>query len=405
MAKKRKAKVPFDRSRLKHWRLLEAFAQRLDQAGASFGDGETRCREATFEDPRRKLARNDYLSLLLFGLFNPVVKSMRALCMASHLERVQREVCSHPVSLGSFSETQGVIDPALLEKVFMDLVEEEISGEAVMNDPALKRYRNVLTAVDGTLWEALPRMAWAQWRNQHQTQRAVKMELKFNILDDRPVGAKIGPGKTCEKALLRPQLSAGEFYVGDRFYGKDYELLDTIERMMSSYVIRLHDNAVIESVENLDLTREDREAGIIEDCWARVGFRSKGPLRRVVVIVIPGGEEITVVTNKGPDELSAELIARIYRYRWQIELFFKWLKSILGCRHWFAESPHGVAIQIYTALIGALLLARRCGKKPTKRQMELLQFYFMGYASLDELERMLPALAAKVDNAPKAKKS
>lgn len=405
MAKNRKSKAPFDQSRLKHWRLLDAFALRLDKAGAAMADGGGRRRNATFEDPRRKLAGNDYLSLLLFGLFNPVVKSMRALCMASHLERVQREVCSHPVSLGSFSEAQSVIDPALLEKVFMDLVEEEISGEAVLRDPALERYRKVLTAVDGTLWEALPRMAWAQWRTQNRTQRAVKMELKFNILDDRPAGAKIGPGKTCEKALLRPQLSEGEFYVGDRYYGKDYELLGTLERMDCSYVIRLHDNAVIEPVENLELTAEDRRAGIIQDCWARVGFRGKGPLRRVVVIVIPGGEEITLVTDKGPEELSAELIGRIYRYRWQIELFFKWLKSILGCRHWFAESPDGVAIQIYTALIGALLLARRCGKKPTKRQMELLQFYFMGYATLEELERMLPGLGSAAGNGSKTKKS
>jgi hypothetical protein len=372
VAKKRKKKLPFDASRLKHWRLLEAFAQRLDQAQESLEGEEEQGGRITFEDPRRKLARNDYLSLLRIG------------------------ISSHPVSLGSFSEAQSVIDPVLLEKVFMDLVGEETSGAAVINNPSLERYRRVLTAVDGTLWEALPRMAWAQWRTQHQTQRAVKMELKFNILDDRPVGAKVGPGNTCEKVLLRPQLSQGEFYVGDRYYGKDYKLLESLEEMMSSYVIRLHDNAVVESVENLVLSEEDRKAGIIEDCWARVGSRSKGPLRRVVVIVIATGEEIRVVTNKGPEELSAELIAQIYRYRWQVELFFKWLKSILGCRHWFAESPDGVAIQVYTALIGALLLARWCGrKKPTKRQMELLQFYFMGYAGLEELERMLPGLAAK----------
>ena len=62
----------------------------------------------TFADPRRTLGRDDYLSLLLFGLFNPVVDSMRGLCAASKLRRVQEEVCTHPVSLGSFSEAQRV---------------------------------------------------------------------------------------------------------------------------------------------------------------------------------------------------------------------------------------------------------------------------------------------------------
>ena len=75
-------------------------------------------------------------------------------------------------------------------------------------------------------------------------------------------------------------------------------------------------------------------------------------------------------------EIQAELIALIYRYRWQIELFLKWLKSILGCRHLMAESPEGVAIQIYSALMLQLLTG--------KRAMELIRFYLMGCAELEE---------------------
>ena len=56
--------------------------------------------EGTWSDPRRQLGQGDYLSLLLFGLFNPVVESMRGLCAASGLRRVQKEVCGQPVSLG-----------------------------------------------------------------------------------------------------------------------------------------------------------------------------------------------------------------------------------------------------------------------------------------------------------------
>jgi IS4 transposase len=87
--------------------------------------------------------------------------------------------------------------------------------------------------------------------------------------------------------------------------------------------------------------------------------------------------------------LSAELLALIYRYRWRVELFFKWLKCILGCRHWLAESPRGVALQVYCALIAALLLLRSSGRRPGKRAMELIRFYLLGYATLDELTRQL----------------
>jgi len=63
--------------------------------------------------------------------------------------------------------------------------------------------------------------------------------------------------------------------------------------------------------------------------------------------------ELLLVTSQPPGELAAELVGLIYSYRWRIELFFKWLKCILGCRHWLAESAQGVALQIYCALIAA----------------------------------------------------
>ena len=98
---------------------------------------------------------------------------------------------------------------------------------------------------------------------------------------------------------------------------------------------------------------------------------------------------VVLVSNKARGELSAELLALIYRYRWRVELFFKWLKCILGCRHWLAESERGVALQIYCALIAALLLLRYSGKRPGKRAMEMIRFYLLGYATLEELTRQL----------------
>ena len=88
-------------------------------------------------------------------------------------------------------------------------------------------------------------------------------------------------------------------------------------------------------------------------------------------------------------DLAADLVALIYHYRWQIELFFKWIKCILKCRHWFAESPEGLTIQVYCALIASVLLVLWTGRKPTKRQWEALQLYWMGWATLEELGKVL----------------
>jgi hypothetical protein len=112
-----------------------------------------------------------------------------------------------------------------------------------------------------------------------------------------------------------------------------------------------------------------------------------------MVVVEVADKRLVLVTDR--KDLSADLIALIYRYRWQVELFFKWIKCILGCRHLLAESPSGVAIQIYLALIAAMLLTRMTGKRPTKRQMEMLQFYILGQCSLSELEAQLALGNAK----------
>ena len=98
-----------------------------------------------------------YLSLFLFGLVNPVLRTVRALSAASALERVQREVCGQRVSLGSFSEAQSLVDPAFLEALF-----GRLAGE--VHGPPPKDPREAALdwlAQDSSLWRALPRMDWA----------------------------------------------------------------------------------------------------------------------------------------------------------------------------------------------------------------------------------------------------
>jgi len=80
---------------------------------------------------------------------------------------------------------------------------------------------------------------------------------------------------------------------------------------------------------------------------------------------------------------------QVHGGRWRRELFFKWRKGIRGGRHWRAESAPGVALQVYGALIAALLLLRATGRRPGKRARELIRFYRLGYATLEELSAQL----------------
>src|SRR5438045_5739374 len=109
---------PVRQSSLTHWNLLACFREHLEGALGS----ETL--NPSWSNRQRRLQAADYLCLYLFGLLNPVVRTMRALCEASRLERVQKEVCNGPVSLGSFSEAQHLLDPELLGKVFESLASQ-----------------------------------------------------------------------------------------------------------------------------------------------------------------------------------------------------------------------------------------------------------------------------------------
>ena len=76
----------------------------------------------------------------------------------------------------------------------------------------------------------------------------------------------------------------------------------------------------------------------------------------------------------------------------QRELFFRWFKCVLGCRHLLSESQQGVEIQAYVALIASLLISIWTGRKPTKRTYEMICFYFMGLAALEELQAHIARL-------------
>jgi len=298
---------------LSRWKLIEDFQARLARAAQTRPKGEV---PRTESDPRRLLGAQDYLSLLLFGLFNPVVESMRGLCAASRLGRVQREVSSHRVSLGSFSEAQAVIDPVLLEKVFGELASEQQQAAAThpQGEARLGKYQASLTAIDGTLWRALPRMTWAAWRHQGRPQSALRLHLKFNLLGKIPTAAVITPGKRCERAVLRQHLRAGEFYVADRYYGEDYALFEELRARGCSYVIGLREEATWEVEKEWPLSAADRAAGVLSDRLVRLGTKKQTGPQRLVRIATPKGP-LFLLTDKSAPELSAELIALIYRYR------------------------------------------------------------------------------------------
>ena len=368
-----------DEKKLKCWKLVDVFGAELDKVLEKNSAGKSE------DNPNRKLKCRDYFRAVLFASFNPVVDTMRGICHASKLQKVQEQVCSRKISLGSFSEAQHVFDPELLNMVMKELASH---SKYTFGDKRIREAIGDLIAIDGSLLPALPRMYWALWQNDKN--RAAKVHLKFSVLRQVPIEAPITEGKRCERKVLSDMIRKGEFYVGDRYYGLKYGYFKELSDAGASYAIRVRNNPQKEILEEYELSEKDKEAGVISDQLVRLGGKdSEHEAVRLVTIKTFDDKKILVVTSEAQVDLAAELVSIIYSYRWQIELFFKWIKCILGCRHLIAESPEGVAIQIYSNLIAAILLFRFTGKKPSKRDMETIQWYFCGMASFDELKTML----------------
>jgi len=162
---KRRAE-PITEQQLSGWKLLERFIAVLDKHGASIAPNH---RE---EHGLRDLNRRTYFGLFLFGLFNPVVTSMRALCLASKLDRVSGMLNDKgPVAISGFSDAQHVFAPEILEPVLRDLLAESL----VRQTGPFKSGRvspETIRIFDSTVWKVVTRMKWAEWRHQHCKQPA-----------------------------------------------------------------------------------------------------------------------------------------------------------------------------------------------------------------------------------------
>src|SRR5262249_58138973 len=90
----------------------------------------------------------------------------------------------------------------------------------------------------------------------------------------------------------------------------------------------------------------------------------------------PGGRPEVLLLCTDPLDLDAQPVALGYKYRWWVELFFRWLKCVLGCRHLLSTDRGGLTIQVYAALIASLLVSLCTGRKPTKPTFDMLSFFF-----------------------------
>jgi hypothetical protein len=366
----------------KYFKVLSGLLERLQDAGCQ------RDRAGN-----RTLHMDQYVSLLLLYMFNPICTSLRALQQASELTKVQKKLGAARASLGSLSESARVFDSELLKDII-----EELSDQLpnVSRIPGLDESKGILTAVDGTLIEAVAKMAWATWRSDRN---GIKIHTQFEILKGVPVDMEVTDANANEKAVLSEKLRPDRIYVMDRGYAK-YSLLQEILNVKSSFVCRIRDNAIFQEIRNNPLSEKARSEGGMFDRIVTLGGETADtiltPVRLIAVRCNPNtkrhhtvrggpeqGDQVWIATDRF--DLDAETIATLYKHRWTIEIFFRFFKHVLGCRHLLSQDSNGIELEVYAAIIACMLISLWTGRKPTLRTYEMICWYFSGMASQDEL--------------------
>jgi hypothetical protein len=390
---------------LKYFRKLWPLFERLQEVGCQRDKAGN-----------RQLFMDQYCALVLLFLFNPCLRSLRALQQASELANVQRKLRCGRASLGSLSEATDVFDPERLREIIGELA----SQVEPMRSVGGKHLQQILTAVDGSVVKTLATIAQASYlKNAHgENKSAWRLHTHFDV--DRGVPTRMdvtsgkNSGKSDEKNVLRTRLAADHCYVMDRWFAQ-FQLFNDIHAKGSSYVCRVRDNSRYSVIEAGPLSDEAIAAGVLSDEIVELGVgslpakRPNHPVRLVRVRTTPsrprgkspGGKTgppsdgvLRITTNLL--DVPAEIIAEIYRQRWTIELFFRFFKHVLGCRHLLSTSRRGVEIQAYCAIIACLLLALWTSGKPTLRTFEMVCLYLQGWADQKELLAHLKKLQPRV---------
>jgi hypothetical protein len=313
MANKRRVEIKdADLQGLKYFKILKPLLERLHASGT-----------ARDRAKNRTLFFDQYGCLLLLYFFNPIITSLRGVQQASTLAKVQKLFGCERAALGSLSEASRVFDPELLRDIIGQLAEQ---AQPLLVGKEAEALRG-LTAVDGSVLRAMPKMAWALWRDENN--RAVRMHVHFDVFKGIPTQVSVTAAQDPERDQLRAQLRPGGFYVIDRGY-RDYDFFEEIGAAGAYFVARVQDNTVIRVAEERPVPAAAQAAGCVRDVMIeytgneRHKKRLKRPLR---IVIIDTGKRLL---NGTPDliflctnrlHLPAEMVALAYKYRWSIEIF------------------------------------------------------------------------------------
>jgi len=222
------------------------------------------------------------------------------------------------------------------------------------NEPLVCELVNTIYALDSTTIDlCLSMFPWAEFR---RAKGAIKLHTLLDLRGAIPAFVLISQGKTHDvHALDAITFEAGAYYIMDRAY-VDFKRLYTLNKSLSYFVTRAKSNFNYRRVLSSPV---DKSTGLRSDQRVRLRgyYQAKDypeALRRITFVDAKTRKIYTFLTNNF--QLPALTIANLYHERWQVEIFFKWIKQHLRIKAFYGTSPNAVKTQIWIALSTYLLI-------------------------------------------------
>lgn len=196
------------------------------------------------------------------------------------------------------------------------------------------------------------------WAGYKKDLYAIKLHVELNLDENIPTKIIDTTGKHSDSMVayqLFKKKKGPAIYIADRAYGVK-ELLDQLQRNEQSFIIRLKAGIKHSVVKDFDYRDENQDWPVEADYIAYLGAKNqqtKSPYR-IVTVPDEKGQLIYLATNVL--DISAEDVSASYRKRWDIEVFFRWIKQNLKLPNIFGTTPNAMMSQIYGTLIAYLLL-------------------------------------------------
>lgn len=277
------------------------------------------------------------------------------------------------ISRSNLSKANEIRELKIFEDMANLMIKNAQSKRKSVKDPYLDVDGRVYAFDSSTISLCLSTFWWSKL---HHDKGGIKLHTLYDVVSNIPVFNIITNADVHDSRVMNKiPYNRGDYYIFDRGY-MDTSMLYSINEADGFFVVR--EKHRMKYIIETDKDYNNPTTGVMSDQIIRFsGMKTKkhypDTIRRVVYYDKDGNRTFVFYTNAF--SLTAEMVALLYKYRWRVELFFKWMKQHLRIKEFYGTSENAVKIQIYCAIIAYCLVAI----VESELKLGLSTYYYSGY--------------------------